>query len=248
MQYTVKEVAELTGVTVKALHHYHKIGLLEPCEISDAGYRIYGIKELERLQQILFYRELDFSLRDIKKALDDEPNRLECLTKQHELLLSRKHRLDRLLKTLENSITSTKKEKTMNKSEMFKGLNKEEWENALSEQNKYLKDKYGHDILENQDINIEELNEKAAEGQQFLKSVSDALVNGWKITDEKLQKILEEHIAFLNNHGISIDAKTFAMQSRFFLEDDFHRNMLESQQIGLCYYLFAAAETYAALQ
>ncbi|XWX60162.1 MerR family transcriptional regulator [Desulfitobacterium sp. AusDCA] len=64
MLYTVKEVAELAGVTIKTLHHYHKIGLLLPCEITDAGYRLYGPKELERLQQILFYRELDFSLND----------------------------------------------------------------------------------------------------------------------------------------------------------------------------------------
>lgn len=88
MQYTVKEVERLTGVTVKALHHYHKIGLLVPYEISDAGYRFYGENELERLQQILFYRELDFSLKDIKKAMDNEPNRLECLTQQKDLLLA----------------------------------------------------------------------------------------------------------------------------------------------------------------
>ncbi len=73
--YTVKEIAELTGVTIKTLHHYHKIGLLEPCKVTDAGYRLYGIKELERLQQILFYRELDFSLGDIKKLL--KMNRVE---------------------------------------------------------------------------------------------------------------------------------------------------------------------------
>lgn len=90
MLYTVKEVANLTGVTVKTLYHYHKIGLLKPCRISDVGYRIYGVKELERLQQILFYRELDFSLKDIKKALEDEPSRQLCLTNQYELLIARR--------------------------------------------------------------------------------------------------------------------------------------------------------------
>lgn len=60
MLYTVKEVSKITKVTVKALHHYHKIGLLLPCKVNEAGYRFYGTKELERLQQILFYRELDF--------------------------------------------------------------------------------------------------------------------------------------------------------------------------------------------
>ena len=68
MEYTVKQVAEMTGVTVKTLHHYHKIGLLLPCRVTEAGYRLYGEGELMRLQQILFYRELDFSLGDIIQA------------------------------------------------------------------------------------------------------------------------------------------------------------------------------------
>lgn len=63
MLYTLKEVSELSGVTIKTLHHYHKIGLLAPCEISEAGYRLYGTKELERLQQILFYRKKASNIR-----------------------------------------------------------------------------------------------------------------------------------------------------------------------------------------
>jgi DNA-binding transcriptional MerR regulator len=121
--YSVKEVEKLTGVTVKALHHYHKISLLLPCEISDAGYRFYGEHELEKLQQILFYRELDFSLKDIKKAMDNEPNRFECLTEQKKLLLAKKDRIASLLTTIENSINTTKKGEIMDKSTMFKGLN-----------------------------------------------------------------------------------------------------------------------------
>jgi len=186
MLYTVKEVAELTGVTIKALHHYHKIGLLKPCEITDAGYRLYGQNELELLQQILFYRELDFPLNDIKKAMENEPSRIECLAKQQELLFARKQRLDCLLK-----------------------------------------------------------NEQAKEAQQFIGCIRDALKNGWKANDERMQEILKNHITFLNSHGHNIDAKSFAAQTRFFLDDDFHRSMLENQLIGLSYYLCIAAEIYA---
>lgn len=248
MQYTVKEVAELTGVTVKTLHHYHKIGLLEPSEISHAGYRIYEEKELQRLQQILFYRELDFSLKDIKKALEDEPNRLLNLKNQYEMLKARSTRLNTILKTLDASIASIEEGKFMDKSEMFKGLNKEEWENALSEQNQYLKDKYNHDLLKDKEIIPEELNEKAQEAKEFLENISDALISRWNISDERLQKIIENHLSFLNKHGISIDANSFLKQTKFFMEDDFHRNMLESQQVGLCYYLSAAAEAYASIK
>jgi len=79
VEYTVKRVAEMTGVTVKALHHYHKIGLLLPCRVTETGCRLYCESELMRLQQILFYRELDFSLGNIKQALESESDRIRFL-------------------------------------------------------------------------------------------------------------------------------------------------------------------------
>lgn len=246
MEYTVKEIAELTGVTVKTLHHYHKIGLLKPCKMTEAGYRIYGMEELQRLQQILFYRELDFSLKDIKKALEDEPSRIECLIEQQKLLIARKQRMDCVLNTIEESIRLTKKGENMDKSAMFQGLNKEEWGKVLTEQNEYLKDKYEYDMLRSEDIQVEQLNEQALEAQEFMNYVANALKSGMKADDEELQKKIKQHIAFLNNHGASMDAKSFVNVSKFFLQDDFHRNMLESQQIGLSYYLYIASEMYSA--
>lgn len=246
MQYSVNEVAKLTVVTIKTLHYYHKIGLLEPCKVTEAGYRFYGTKELERLQQILFYRELDFSLKDIQKALEDEPSRVQCLINQKELLIARKQRIDGLLGTIQKSILLTKKGESMDKSEMFKGFGKEEWKEALNEQNEYLKDKYQYDMLEDREIEAELLNEQAQEAIKFTSYVADALRNGWKADDERLQKALIEHISFLNRHGMSIDAKSFAGIAKFNMEDDFHRNMLEGQQTGLSYYLNTAAQMYAA--
>jgi len=70
--FTVGKLAELSGVTVKALHHYHRIGLVVPSGTSAAGYRLYSRRDLERLQQVLFYKELDFGLSEIKKAMSNE--------------------------------------------------------------------------------------------------------------------------------------------------------------------------------
>ncbi|QHQ60463.1 MerR family transcriptional regulator [Anaerocolumna sedimenticola] len=245
MEYTVKEIAELTGVTIKTLYHYHKIGLLLPCKITEAGYRLYGTGELERLQQILFYRELDFSLKDIKKALEDEPSRLECLTKQHNLLNARRQRMDCLLKTIEESIHFTRKGVNMDKTKMFTGLNKEEWKEALLEQNEYLKDKYEFDMIKKQVIKPDKLNAQAAEAIQFTSDMIKGLKNGWKPNDDRIQNILKDHIAYLNENVNSTDADTFVNTAKFMIHDDFHRNMLESQQTGLSYYLYAAAELYA---
>jgi DNA-binding transcriptional MerR regulator len=68
--YSVKRLSDLAGVSVRTLHLYDEIGLLKPSIRTDAGYRIYGEKELLRLQQILFYKELDFSLQEIAAILD----------------------------------------------------------------------------------------------------------------------------------------------------------------------------------
>ena len=95
---TVGEVSALTGVSVRALHHYDRIGLLPPAEVSEAGYRLYDDKSLERLSAILLFRELEFPLKDIRAILDSpvyERNR--ALDQQIELLRLKAEHLENLI-------------------------------------------------------------------------------------------------------------------------------------------------------
>ncbi|GGH77651.1 DNA-binding transcriptional MerR regulator [Pullulanibacillus pueri] len=247
MLYTVKDLSKLGNVTIKTLHHYHKIGLLLPEQISHSGYRLYGRKELERLQHILFYRALDFPLKEIKKLLDSEPDRLSLLLKQKALLLERMRRTEQLVRTINESITFTEKGAIMDESQMFKGFqSEEEWKKALEEQSAYLKENYGVDLMEEKTIDIQEMNVSAQEATSFIQAMAQALTTGVKFDDEHVQRLMKKHIEFLNSHGHETQPEQFAQQSRFFLNDDFHRNMLEDQQTGLSYYLCIAAETFAA--
>ena len=246
MPYTVKELSKLSGVTVKTLHHYHKIGLLLPYEVSEAGYRLYGTKELERLQEILFYRELDFPLKRIQQLLDGEPERLAILSGQEKLLLLRQQRLERIIQTLRQSISRLERGETMESQDMFKGFeSEEEWRNALEEQNQHLKESYGFDMLDSAPIEVQELNEQAAEAAEFMKGMAQALKTGMKHNDHEVHVRIGNHLELLNKQGLTISADDFAAQTRFFLGDDFHLRMLEDQQTGLAYYLAAAAESYA---
>ena len=247
MLYTVKETAALAKVTVKTLHHYHKIGLLLPCEVSEAGYRLYGMKELQRLQHILFYRELDFPLKKIQGMLDGEPERLSVLSEQRQLIHTRKKRLEKLIKTLDESIKHARKGEVMSESKLFTGFESEkEWEAALAKQKAYIKEKYDYDIIGENPINVESMNESALEAKRFMDEIIESLKGGLKFDGDKVQHLIQQHLAFLNNHGHNITEHDFAGQNRFFLNDDFHRNMLEEQQIGLSYYLCIAAEAYAS--
>lgn len=95
---TVKKVSDLTGVSVRTLQYYDKIGLLSPSELTDAGYRLYDDTALERLQQILLFRELEFPLKEIKAILDS-PNfdSKKALSQQIELLELKKQHLENLI-------------------------------------------------------------------------------------------------------------------------------------------------------
>ena len=243
MAYTVQEVAKLSGTTVKTLYHYQKIGLLFPNRIGENGYRYYTEKEMERLQQILFYRELDFSLEQIKIALKSEPDRRKCLEQQKSLLNARKARLCAVLDTLEETLSHAQKGDTMSTQKMFTGLNKEEWEKALQNQKQHLQKEYDYS-MKTDNIDPPELNAKAEDAPRFVSFMAESLKKGLSAQDERVLSAIGEHIAFLNQDR-EIDAKVFSLQTKFFLTDDFHRNMLENQQVGLSYYLAIAAENLA---
>ena len=95
---TVNEVSKLTGVSIRTLQYYDKIGLLHPAEYTEAGYRLYDDAALETLQQILLFRELEFPLRDIKKIVESPDfDRSKALEQQIELLTLKKEHLENLI-------------------------------------------------------------------------------------------------------------------------------------------------------
>ncbi|MGN0265697.1 MAG: MerR family transcriptional regulator [Oliverpabstia sp.] len=101
----ISDVAKLTGVTVRTLHYYDEIGLLNPSEVTQAGYRVYNDTDLEVLQQILFFRELDFSLEDIRKIMQNPAYEKEsALRKQKELLMQKRSRLDSLISLVDKTL------------------------------------------------------------------------------------------------------------------------------------------------
>ena len=102
---TVKEVSELTGISVRTLHYYDEIGLFKPTEVTEAGYRLYDDKAIERLGQILVFRELELPLADIKLIMDNpDLDRNSVLAKQRERLCLKKQRLERIIANIDNML------------------------------------------------------------------------------------------------------------------------------------------------
>ena len=105
MLYTIKKIAEISGVSTRTLRYYDEISLLKPAQTNESGYRFYGEKEINRLQQILFYRELDIKLEDIKLILDQPNFSVErALTEHYQKLLMKKVRIENLIASIEKTM------------------------------------------------------------------------------------------------------------------------------------------------
>ena len=124
----------MAGVTPRTLHHYDDIGLLKPSRVGDNGYRYYGEEALLKLQQILFYRELEFPLEEIRRIMGRRDfDVLDALQSHKEALQNQAARLNRLLATVDNTIQHLKGEKLMSQKGLFEGFSEEEQEKYAQE-------------------------------------------------------------------------------------------------------------------
>ena len=156
---TVHEISELTGLSIRTLQYYDKIGLLKPAAYTDSGYRLYGESELETLQEIMLFRELEFPLKDIKRILQSpDYDRYKALEQQIGLLRLKKEHIDKLIGLAEKNL---KGGKTMD----FRAFDKKKMEEYAAEARKTWGDtpEYSEYTLKSADRTDKEQTELAGE-------------------------------------------------------------------------------------
>ncbi|QMU29267.1 MerR family transcriptional regulator [Adhaeribacter radiodurans] len=171
-RYFVKKLAGLAGVSVRTLHLYDQLGLLKPAIRTEKKYRMYGKAEAFRLQQILFYRELEMPLKDIAEILDDPQfNTLSALELHKKELQQRKARLDTLLQTIDKTIDHLKNKAMLSTEELYEGLPKEtaeawrkeaneKWDSSVERSEYHLRNKTKQDfefLKEQASVNVKKL-------------------------------------------------------------------------------------------
>ena len=166
----INEVAKLTGVTIRTLHYYDEIGLLKPSKITESGYRLYNEDALSKLQQILFFKELEFSLNEIKDIVTNPAfDKTEALRNQKELLIKKRERIDNLIKLAESTL---KGENNMS----FKEFDMTEIEKTKNKYAKEVKERWGNSDAykeseeKTKNYNKEKWQEINEEGKQILKA------------------------------------------------------------------------------
>lgn len=136
MAFTVGDLARLTGVTVRALHHYDEIGLVRPSERTAAGYRLYTDADVHRLQQVLLFRELGLPLDEIAAAIDEAGDREDLLRQHREVLLAKRGRLDAMVAAVDAALVSLQKGTAMQPddvTQMFEGVDPSQYEEEVKE-------------------------------------------------------------------------------------------------------------------
>ena len=134
MAYTVGDVSRMTRVSVRTLHHYDEIGLVKPSSRTEAGYRLYTPRDLERLQQVLFYRELTFTLEEIARLLNDPGfDRRRALLAQRDLLTERAEQARALVTLIDKTLAALNGETTMSHEDLFNGFDPAKYEEEARE-------------------------------------------------------------------------------------------------------------------
>ena len=144
MEYSIQELAKLAGVTTRTLRWYDQIGLLKPGRVAENSYRYYGDAQVNRLQDILYYRALGVELAQIKECLDDPAfDRLAALRSHLAALEAEKNRLDGLIRSVKATIHAEERNETMNDEQKFECFKKQAVEENEKRYGKEIREKYG---------------------------------------------------------------------------------------------------------
>ena len=222
MEYSIRELAQLSGLSTRTLRWYDEIGLLKPARVAESGYRYYGPAQVDRLQHILTYRALGLQLARIRECLDDPSfDRLAALRQHRKELQDRKARLELLIQSVEETIGCEERKETMNDERKFAAFK----ERLVAEN-------------------------EAAYGQEARQRYGDAAVDGanagllgmtreqyeaWTALDAELRRRLEDAV----REGLSPDSETgrelCALHRRWLAATDRHLNAAKHKGIAELY-------------
>ena len=201
-ELTVKQLAAISGVTVRTLHHYDEIGLLSPAHIGANGYRYYGRAEMLRLQRILFHRELGVPLGEIAGLLELEgADQVGVLLRHHEKLAAGRERFRILIETIDRTVADIKGETPMPNADLYKGFSAEK--QAAYEA--WLIERYG-DPMKDDIARSQKARAKMSEAEQQavmeqLRDIETALAEGMKRgidpTAEPVDRLVQRHRAWV---------------------------------------------------
>lgn len=248
MEYTVKQLADLTGVSARTLRYYDQIGLLKPARVSEAGYRIYGPGEAEILQQILFYRERGLALEQISEILHREDfDVMEALEDHLRELLKSQKRIEKLILTVEKTIRSMRGEIQMSDQERFHAFRKELVGQNEEKYGKEIREKYGDSPMDGANRKLLGMTQEEYRAfkdleQEILEALLEAVKDQKLPESEKGREIAKMHQKWIQKSWNSYSAKAHRGLVQTYTEDERFRGYYDGKREGCAEFLKKAVE------
>lgn len=252
MEYTVQKLARLAGVSLRTLRYYDEIGLLKPARINSSGYRIYGQNEVNRLQQILFYRELGVNLESIKDIITAPTfDELKALIEHREKLLEKREQLELLITTVDKTIASRERSIIMSDKEKFEGFKTKLVEDNEKKYGKEVREKYGDEAVNRSNNKVKNMTQEEYAAitkleAEFIETLHAALQTG-DPAGELAQKAADLHRQWLTFYWDNYSKEAHAGVAQMYVDDERFTAYYDKNQPGTAAFLRDAVFVYTGM-
>ncbi|HHF7374196.1 MerR family transcriptional regulator [Legionella bozemanae] len=248
MKYAIKQLAKLSGVSTRTLRFYDEIGLLKPAFYGDNQYRYYQEEQLLLLQQILFFRELEFPLNDIKEILScSDFDKIKSLQKQKSSLQSHIERTQTLIQTIDKTISHLRGQYKMNIEEMFEGfdpIKQQEHEKYLVEAGVISQQQIDDSWARVTHWKKPDWEAFKASGEQLNLALVNAVKQGLNIESSEVQDLIQQHYNWVNNCWTPTK-DTYLGLGQIYLDHPDFRDFFNRYHPDLVEFLTAAMKVFA---
>ncbi|NLZ48015.1 MAG: MerR family transcriptional regulator [Clostridiales bacterium] len=252
MEYTVQKLGKLAGVSPRTLRYYDEIGILKPARINSSGYRIYGQEEVDKLQQILFYRELGMGLEAIKDIINSPSfNSIAALKEHREKLLAKRKQIDMLIVNVEKTIASEEGRIDMSNAEKFEGFKDKIIEENEKKYGKEIREKYGDDAVERSNKAFKNMSKEDYDKMIGLeREIKMVLAEAYKSGDpasDLAQKAADLHKQWISMAWGYYNKEAHAGLAQMYVEDERFTAYYDKEQPGTAKFLRDAIYIYTGM-
>lgn len=253
MEYTIHRLAGMAGVSTRTLRFYDEKGLLKPARINDSGYRIYGAAEVDRLQQIMFFRELGMELDDIKQIIDAADfDGVRALKSHLAKLLDKRQQIDLLIANVEKTIAQKEGKISMTDQEKFEGFKQKMIKENEEKYGKEIREKYGEDQVRASNEKFKNMTaEQYAEFEKLGATLTATLNEAFKTGDpagELAQKAADLHRQWLSYVWGSYSKEAHAGLAQMYVDDARFTAYYDKEQPGTAKFLRDAILIYTGMK
>ena len=249
MEYTINKLAKLAGISVRTLHYYDQIELLAPQRISSNGYRVYGQREVDRLQQILFYRELGVPLDEIKRLIGSANyDGMAALQGHLSAMKAKRDQIDRLIANLEKTISAAKGETIMSDKEKFNGFKQKLIEENEKQYGQEIRAKFGDDVVDASNAKMMGLaSEQYEKAQDLSRRINESLKTAFEQGNpagELAQKVCALHREWLGYFWQHYSKEAHLGLAHTYVDDPRFRKYYDDIAVGCAEFLRDALIVY----